>query len=70
MGQDWHSGEGFFQQHESGVALIREVPSGTFTSEMSEWNGDFRVFGNKTPIEIGKAQEGLVSLIFWGSGQS
>ena len=28
-------------------------------SEMGEQNGDFGVFWNKTPIEIGKAQEGL-----------
>ena len=58
MGQDWCSGEGFFQRHESGAALIGEVPSGTFTSEMGERNGDFGVFWNKMPIEIGKAQEG------------
>ena len=59
MGQDWCSGEGFFQQHESRAALIREVPSSTFMSEMGERNGDFGVFQNKTPIEIGEAQEGL-----------
>ena len=59
MGQDWHSGEGLFQQCESGAALIREVPSSTFTSEMGEWNGDFRVFQNKMSIEIGEAQERL-----------
>ena len=41
------------------MALIREVPRSTFTSEAGEWNGDFRVLQNKTPIEIGKAQEGL-----------
>ena len=59
MGQDQCSGKGLFQRHESGVALIREVPSSTFMSEMGEWNSDFGVFWNKTPIEIGKAQEGL-----------
>ena len=59
MGQDRCSGEGFLQQHESGVALIREVPSSTFMSEVGEWDSDFRVFQNKTPIEIGEAQEGL-----------
>ena len=28
-------------------------------SEMGEQNRDFRVFWNKTPIEIGEAQKGL-----------
>ena len=41
------------------MALIGEVPSSTLMSEMGEWNGDFRVFQNKTPIEIGEAQKGL-----------
>ena len=59
MGQDQHSSEGFFQQCESRAALVREVPSGTFTSEMGERNSDFGVFQNKMPIEIGEAQEGL-----------
>ena len=59
VGQDWHSGEGFLQGHEGGVALIGEVPSCSFTSETSERNSDFGVFQNKTLIEIGKAQEGL-----------
>ena len=59
VGQDWCSGEGFLQQCESGVALIGEVPSSSFISEAGEWNGDFGVFQNKMPIEIGKAQEGL-----------
>ena len=59
MGQDWRSSEGFLQQCESRLALIGEVPSSTFMSEMSEQNGDFGVFWNKTPIEIGKAQKGL-----------
>ena len=58
VGQDQCSGEGLFQWHESGVALIGEVPSSTFMSEMGEWNGDCGVFWNKTLIEIGKAQEG------------
>ena len=69
MGQDWCSGEGILQQCESGVALIGEVPSSTFMSEMGEWNGDFGVFQNKMPIEIGKAQEGLdVFNLFLGFG--
>ena len=59
MGQDQRSGEGFPQGCESRVALIREVPSSTFMSEVGEWNSDFRVFQNKTLIEIGKAQKGL-----------
>ena len=59
MGKDWHSGEGFFQRHESRAALIGEVPSGTFPSETGEQNSDFRVFWNEMSIEIGKAQEGL-----------
>ena len=41
------------------MALIREVPSSTFMSEVGEWDSDFGVFQNKTPIEIGEAQEGL-----------
>ena len=28
-------------------------------SEVGEWNSDIRVFRNKMPIEISKAQEGL-----------
>ena len=59
VGQDRRSGDGLFQQHESGAALIREVPSSTFTSETGERNSDFRVFWNKMLIEIGKAQERL-----------
>ena len=50
------------------MALIGEVPSSTFTSEMGEWNGDFGVFQNKTPIEIGEAQEGLDVFDFSGLG--
>ena len=59
VGQDQRSGEGSLQRHESRVALIREVPKSSFTSEAGEQNGDFGVFQNKTPIEIDKAQEGL-----------
>ena len=59
MCQDQHSGEGFFQQHESRTALIREVPSSTFTSEVGEWNSDFGVSQNKMPIKIGEAPEGM-----------
>ena len=59
VGQDQHSGEGLFQGHECGAALIGEVPSCSFMSEASERNGDFGIFWNKTLIEIGKAKEGL-----------
>ena len=59
MGQDQCSGEGFLQQCESRAALFGEVPSSSFTSEVGEWNGGFRVFWNEMLIEIGKAQEGL-----------
>ena len=59
VGQDWHSGEGLLQRLESRVALIGEVPSGTFMSEMGQQNGDFRVVRNETLIEIGEAQERL-----------
>ena len=64
VGQDWCSGGGFLQRHESRAALIREVPSNTFMSEVGEWNGDFRVFWNKMLIEIGKAQKGLDVFVF------
>ena len=68
VGQDWRSGEGFFQRHESGAALIGEVPGSTLSSEMGEQNGDFGVFRNKTLIEIGKSQEGLDIFDFLGFG--
>ena len=51
------------------MALIREVPSGTFLSEMGEWNGDFGVLQNETPIEIGKAQERLDIFDLLGFGR-
>ena len=37
-------------------------------SEMGEWNGDFRGFLNKMPIEIGEAQKGLDVFNFSGFG--
>ena len=41
------------------MAFFGEVPGSTFTSETGQWNGDFGVFRNETPVEIGEAQEGL-----------
>ena len=41
------------------MALIREIPSSSFASEVGEWNSDFRVCWNEMLVEIGVAQEGL-----------
>ena len=50
------------------MALIGEIPSSSFMSEVGEWNGDFRVLQNEMPIKIGKPQEGLdvFNLLWFG----
>ena len=41
------------------MALIGEMPSSSFACEADEQNSDLGVLQNETPVEIGKAQEGL-----------
>ena len=59
MHQYWCSGEGFLQCDESGVAFVRETPSGAFAGEVGEWNSNVGVVWNEMPVEISKPQEGL-----------
>ena len=67
----WGSGECFFEYVEGFAGLLGELIRDPLTSEMSERDHNIRVVENKTSIEIGEAEEGLMahqSLLLLGSG--
>ena len=57
--EDWSGSEQFLEKFESGAAFRCEIPCSTFPCEPSKRNCDFRVIMNESPIEVGKAKEGL-----------
>jgi hypothetical protein len=57
MSQYWSSGEGFFQGHESHLAVFGEIPFDSFLGESGEQNGDVRVVVNDVSIEVSKPKE-------------
>src|SRR5882724_375548 len=70
MGKDQSCGESLFKCFKGGMALIREMPGGTLAGKTREWDRDFGISVDEMTVEIGKAEEGLMSLTFCGIGQS
>ena len=57
--EDRSGSECFLEKFESGAAFLSEIPCGTFPCEPGKRNCDFQVIVNESPVEVGKAKEGL-----------
>ena len=57
--EDWSGSEHFLEKFKSRVVFRCEVPCSTFLCEPGKRNCDFRVIMNESPVEVGKAKEGL-----------
>jgi len=66
VGKDQSCGESLFICFKGGMALIGEMPRGTFMGKMCKWNHDFRISMKEAMAEVGKAKERLnIFDFFW-----
>src|SRR4029077_11251305 len=59
MGEDRGGGKGDLEAVECGAAVISESPRNTLSGKPGQWDHDFGVFVDETPVEISEAEEGL-----------
>ena len=59
MSEDRCGGKGGLQEFKGTPSLVREIPRSSLPGKPCEWNHDIRVPGDKSPVKISEAQEGL-----------